>query len=346
MTQNKQTLQQTTQLIVDILSFETSDVVLEHYLANTIVDWDAIVIVASKHLVLPAVYCRLKQKSLLEYLPEDLRVYLEALTQLNRDRNLILLNEVEQISKLFAKHRIQHVFIKGIALLAGNYFEDLGERMIGDIDILVASEDIDTAFELLISEGYNQFLSFDYEVKHYRHLPRQLSENHIGAIELHDQLLKHGYNHLINKDLYLSHRKIINGIAISNSDQLIWNTILAHQINDRCYYYNILKLKGVYDVMAAGLVKKQDLITELSKNTYSLGFLGLTSVFCPKMTPSKKNVATSFNIKFFLLALKFRKFGWLSFKTKAIYAGIKERFGLFFFNKSYREHIVKNKLFK
>ncbi|MEZ4793708.1 MAG: nucleotidyltransferase family protein [Gelidibacter sp.] len=346
MSKNKQSLKQTIQLIVDILSFETSDAVLGQQLASNMVDWEAVVTVASKHLVLPAVYCRLHQKSLLSYLPEELNLYLEELTQLNRDRNRTLLAEAQQISKLLESNQINHVFIKGMALLAGNYFEDLGERMIGDIDILVASTDLDNAFELLVNEGYSKFVEFNYEVKNYRHRPRQISEKRLAAIELHDQLLKHGYHQLIDKDSFLSEKKNVNGIAIPCAEHLIWNTIYGQQINDHSYYYNILKLKGLFDVLVVKLQKNENLIYKLSKQKHSLRFLALSSLFCPTIAPVSKNFSTRFYQKLFLFALQFPLLGKWLFKLRSTYLEIMERVQLFFYNKSYRDHVVKNRLFK
>lgn len=346
MIESKPTLQQTTQLIVDILNFESSDAALKHQLTNKVVDWDAVVIISSKHLVLPAVYCRLHEKELLQTLPKDLIVYLEELTRLNRERNLTLLREAKHISKLFNAHQIDHTFIKGIALLAGNYFKDPGERMIGDIDILVAPEDLDTAFELLVSEGYSKFIAFSYEVKNFRHRPRQISEDHIGAIELHGQLLQHHYNHLIDNNSFLEDKVIVNEVAIPNSHDLIRNTILAQQINDKAYYYNSIKLKGIYDVLAVGLSQNKALIKELSLQKFSLGFLNLASIFCPTLKPTNDAIWMSFYKKAFLFSLKVPTFGKLLFKVKAINIGFTERVTLFLFNRSYRIHVIRNKFIK
>lgn len=332
------------QLIVDILSFETSPEVLQHQLSGTTIDWDQIVSVASVHLVLPAVYCRLQQKSVLRYLPEDLVFYLEELTLLNRDRNHQLLIEVEHISKLFVAHDINHVFIKGVALLTGEYFEDIGERMIGDIDILVASEDLTVAFDLLVEEGYTQSLPFNYKVKNYRHLPRQISEKYLGAIELHDQLLKHRHNQLISKESFLLNKQTVKGISIPNSEHLIWNTILAQQINDRGHYYNVPTLKGIYDVLVVGLPKKIQVIKALSKQRYGLSFLNLASIFSPEITPFKETALNRIHRRNFLLTLRFPKYGNRLMKVKSAYIGMIERLKLLVFNKSYRIHVFNNKL--
>lgn len=345
MTKNKQTLKQTLQLIIDILSFETSDKALERQLSTNLTDWDSVVTVASKHLVLPAIYCRLQQKSLLNYLPADLKLYLEELTQLNRDRNTMLLDEVKQISNVLHSHKINHVFIKGIALLVGNYFQDIGERMIGDIDILIADEDIDNAFELLTSKGYTQSLPFNYEVKNYRHRPRQISDKRLGAIELHDQLLKHGYNTLIDKQLLLSSKTLINDIAIPNKDYLISNTIYAQQINDRTYYYNTLRLKGIYDVLVAGLPQNKKLINTLSQEKFGRAFLNLASVFDNKMEPNKMSFMTRLHKHMYLMSVRFPKLGTSINKVKYFYKAFKDRLLLIILNKSYRKYVLENKLF-
>ena len=324
------------------MSFENSDSDLKQHLDTT--DWDQLVTVASQHLVLPAVYCRLEQKSLLGLLPDDLVLYLEELTKLNRDRNQTLLCEIQQISQLFQLNNIQHVIIKGSALLAGNYYKDMGERMIGDIDILVASNDLDKAFNLLVRKGYNQFLSFNYKVKNYRHRPRQISDTHLGAVELHDQLLKHDFNHLIDKDAFLSNVEIVNDVIIPNSEYLIWNTVLAHQINDRCYYYNRLNLRAVYDTFVLGLPINKKLIEELFRQKYGLAYLNLVSVFCPSIWPSLQSLPSSFKKQTYQLSLGFPIYGKLLLKCKLSYIVINERINLLIFNKSYRSHVFKNKL--
>ncbi|MGJ8592072.1 MAG: nucleotidyltransferase family protein [Aquaticitalea sp.] len=341
MSKNKQTLKQTIQLIVDILSFDSDDATLKDRLST--IDWDPVVKVSSEHLVLPAIYCRLQQKHLLQYLPEDLVLYLNELTELNRQRNRSLLTEVEQISTLFKSYNINHVFIKGTALLAGTYFEDLGERMIGDIDILVASDDINQAFELLVRDGYSDLLPFNYEVKNYRHRPRQISETRIGAIELHDQLLKHKYNHLLDKETVLKQKETVHGIPIPSAEHLIWNTILGQQVNDRSYYYNILNLKGLFDVMVVGLPKRMDIISSLSIQTYGLAFLNLVGVFIPTLAPSTQTLFNRFNRRSYLLTLKFPLYKTFLMKCKSTYLFIQERVKLLIYNKSYRRHLFKNK---
>ena len=103
---------QTLQDIADILSFESDQTLLKARLESASMDWDHLVRVGSSHLVLLAIYCRLKAKQLLSTLPEELEAYLKEITDLNRERNQQLLTEAQQISQWFQEAGIDHVFLK------------------------------------------------------------------------------------------------------------------------------------------------------------------------------------------------------------------------------------------
>ncbi len=343
MTTRDSSLRTTFQLIVDILNPESDEAILKNTVTHTNVNWESVVVVGSQHLVLPAILCRLQQKQLLKYLPQDLVLYLNELTDLNRERNKQLLEEAAEISTLFSENDISHVFLKGIALLAGNYFKDLGERMIGDIDILVAEDDLESAFKLLNSYGYERTITFNYDVKDHRHKPRQISDKHLGAVELHSTILKEPYNRLIDKESFFLTKKIKNNLFIPTTEQLIYNAILAHQINDHKQYYNSIHLKTIFDVMVLGLFKQEVLLKRLLKNHYFSSFLNLSSVF--NLThETNKGFNSYLNKKIYSFTLEFPKLGKRWYRFKSLYLNIAERVHLVLNNKSYRKHIIKNKL--
>ena len=121
----------TYQHIADILSYVSSRGALEKTLSNKDYNWDDIVIEGSKHLVLPAIYCRLKSKRLTHLLPEELHAYLEEITSLNSIRNTEIVSQIQSLSELLKAHNIEHVFLKGAALISSNYYDDIAERMLG-----------------------------------------------------------------------------------------------------------------------------------------------------------------------------------------------------------------------
>ena len=53
------------------------------------------------------------------------------------------------------ENNIKHIFLKGTALLLSNVFEDIGERMIGDIDFIVQGKDEEKIKKVLEKNKYS-----------------------------------------------------------------------------------------------------------------------------------------------------------------------------------------------
>ena len=252
----------TYQTIADILSFTTSNTSLEATLSSTDVDWDAIVVHGSRQLVIPTIYCRLKQRQLIHLLPEDLDLYLHDITSQNRKRNKAILKEVTMLSTLFKKHHIEHVFLKGAALLASGYYEDIAERMIGDIDILVATKQLDKAFELLQQHSFKPIaVTFGDKYFEHKHLPRMTTNNHIAAVELHrGPFMTYHIKELSNKTM-LKKKVTMKRIVIPCLQHLMQHNILNHQINDHGYRYHRFSFRTVYDTL---ILHKNNSLNQLS----------------------------------------------------------------------------------
>ena len=87
--------------------------------------------------MLPALYSNAKKKNLLKFFPEDLNSFLKKIFEENTRRNIILTKELNELSKILAKNNISHLFVKGAYNIKTNLYDNLGERMVGDIDFLV-----------------------------------------------------------------------------------------------------------------------------------------------------------------------------------------------------------------
>ena len=131
---------------------------------------DKFVKIGSSHYVIPALYYKLKQRDFLKLLNDELVSYLEEIYNQNLKRNINLVKEVNEISNLFRSNNIDHVFLKGAALLSSIYKESLGIRMIGDIDVLIKNDQILKAKSLMENHGYKfidgPFLPFIDSEKH------------------------------------------------------------------------------------------------------------------------------------------------------------------------------------
>lgn len=234
---------------------------------NFKIDWDYMVRVASEHLVLPTIYCRLKTRNLLHVLPAGLEVYLKDITQINRNRNKALLKEARNIHVIFKSNNINYVFLKGMALLKGEYYSDIGERMMGDIDLLVHPLDIGRAYKLLKNNGY-----YSIQDKHnksyfeHRHLPRLLSDKYIAAVELHDKLLNGKNTFNLSPITYLETKISIDNTPIPSKQSLLQHNVINFQVNDKALIYGAFSLRNAYDTL---------LILEKEKLSPGLGIFNL-----------------------------------------------------------------------
>ena len=174
------------------------------------VNLEKLIKTTSKHLLLPLLYSKLKKTKLINELPKELVDYLKNIYEINLKRNQELIKELKIISTWFNENKINFVFLKGSALIASEVFENIGERMIGDIDILVDKNKIHDAQRILKNNGYYE--TAKYFFFNERHLPRLAHKKKIFAVELHKEIV----DKIIDKRLY--NKKTINScIFLKNS---------------------------------------------------------------------------------------------------------------------------------
>ena len=321
------------QQIADILSFKSDFSDLEFTLQNT--DWESIVKVASQHYVLPAVYSRLKQKRLIPVLPKDLAEYLNKLTEINRNRNKKLLEESVAIANLLTKNGVKHTFLKGIALISGEYYADIGERMIGDIDILVSPKDAEKAFELLRQNGYSDIpLTLESKYFESKHLPRLVSEDNFGAVELHTRLFKTRREKKLTDDI-LNQSSKIGLFHIPNSKNLLSHNIFNFLINDDGFYYNSINLRNAYDCI---VINNKNMVT--IENKAEKRYILKLSYLFKDFEPEKLSVSQYASILPFILNLRLKYILSLRIRLAKIIKLVKvffKRLVFLIINKNYRK---------
>lgn len=343
MSSKPQTYKATLQLISDILSFENSIDALKQNIKSQTIDWEKFVIVASDYLVLTTCYCRLKDKDVLQYLPEDLSTYLEEITAINRNRNQTLLSEITHVSEVLKAHNIDHVFLKGSAFLAKHLYKDFGERMLGDIDILVDEKQLNLAYNLLIENGYKG-TEKDITSKYFdfKHLPRLQSDKYFAAVEVHRKVTLQPYKGLLSSDSILINKNNNNGIFVPNNDHLLVHTILNFQANDLGYRFSRISPKSIYDVLLLKNAYEFDL-NHVANFPYFRNYFSIAKIFFKDFRDFKSN---TFINNLFLFKLKYPTLRRLidSVKRKSTYIKviISSRILFFITNKNYRKDIFKD----
>ena len=217
--------------------------------------WDRLIQLGSSQLVLPAIYGALRRKKLAHHTPTDLVSYLKEITDLNLKRNTAILKQIDFLSELFNKNKIDHVFLKGAAMLITYPYDTINERMIGDIDILVSEKDISRSQQLLLDIGFEEvsdefsFTKGVFPESYYKHLKRIVHPKHIAAVEIHRSLLLKE-NYLISPKDVLENKLQSKHGQWTPSNQHLWqHAILNWQYNDSGMIRNDLAFRTVVDVL-------------------------------------------------------------------------------------------------
>ncbi len=223
---------------------------IEKELNNSTIDWDIIVKVSTAHYVFPALYCNLKRANFLHYLPEDLVSYMNHITDLNRERNLQIIKQAKEINELLLANNITPIFLKGTGNLLEGLYDDIAERMVGDIDFLVDLNDCKNAFEILQKNGYHHKVSELFD--DHRHLPRITNKDKIAALEIHKSAL------VLNKSKSFNYSTIKNSLIkknkitfLSNNDKMKLS-VFSKLINDNSYLIKNIHLRAIYDFFLIG----------------------------------------------------------------------------------------------
>lgn len=317
---------------------------LQKKMISEVIDWEQFVFIASDYLVLTTCYCRLKDKNLLQYIPNDLEAYLEEITSINRNRNKTLLKEITSISNILNTNHINYVFLKGSAFLVHNYYKDLGERMLGDIDILVDENQLE--------EAYNLFLENDYKgTKHgiaakyfdHKHLPKLQSDIHLAAVEVHKKVILKSYHGLLDADTILENKVIRNDIYVPCKKHLIFQAILNFQANDSGYVYHRISLKSIYDLLLLkNTFKEFNDFSDIFKRPYFKNYFSIAKIFFEDFDAFKTKPLVN---AIFLFKLKYRTFRKCIDYIISQYTFFKllftTRLWMFLKNKNYRRDILK-----
>ena len=224
---------------------------IEIILQTTDVDWDAVVKVSTAHFVFPAIYCNFKRADFLKYLPQELVSYMEHITSLNRERNQQILEQAQALNSLLLANNITPIFLKGTGNLLAGMYDDIAERMVGDIDFIFSKEDYPKAITSLREFGYSEVKKKNYyppsnERKDYRRLQK---ESNIAAIEIHKNFLDiKKYNNEFNFSFVDIDSQVINDTAVLSYANKLNLSIIANQINDNGFYFKRMALRNAYDV--------------------------------------------------------------------------------------------------
>ena len=238
---------------------------IEFILKTTDVDWDSVVKVSTNHYVFPAIYCNFKRAAFLKYLPADLVDYMIHITNLNRDRNTQIIQQAQELNSPLLANNIRPIFLKGTGNLLEGLYEDIGERMVGDIDLLFSEENFFKAINILKKDNYSKPESeLDY-FQGFRHYSRLVKPANIAAVEIHKEVTIQKHRGEFNYKIISEDTQLINDFSVLSFENQLSLSIITSQINDYGFEFNRFSLRNAYDVFL--LSKKVDTKKAISKFT-------------------------------------------------------------------------------
>ena len=238
---------------------------IEIILKTMNVDWEAVVKVSTSHYVFPALYCNFKRADFLKYLPADLVDYMKHITNLNRDRNTQILQQVKDLNSLLLANKITPIFLKGTGNILEGLYEDIGERMVGDIDFLFSEKDFLKAIDILKKDNYTKPESELNYFQGFRHYSRLVKPANIAAVEIHKEVTIQKHRGEFNCEMISKDAQQINDFSVLSFENQLSLSIITSQINDYGFEFNRFSLRNAYDVFL--LSKKVDTKKFISKFT-------------------------------------------------------------------------------
>jgi len=211
-------------------------------------DWELVIALANKHQIVTNLLYALEQKELLSLISDKmLLAYLKEIYTLNKRRNENILLQTQKIVELLQKESIETVLLKGTALLAQEYYDNIALRVMLDIDILVEERSLFKAIDILKKSGYKEIkkseLFFDWH--HYNRLyhPQEMT-----SLELHRYPLS--THRLFPKDLkkniHLIKSKNLESYVFTINYELI-HIFLHSQISHRYHKKFFLDIRHFID---------------------------------------------------------------------------------------------------
>jgi hypothetical protein len=143
------------------------------------------------------------------------------------------------------------VFMKGTGCLLSNVYADIGERMIGDIDMLVEEKNYLKTAELIMQLGYRNDEPVYDDFMTLKHYPRLYRTDVPADIEIHRIPVYNKYGKKFNSKIVFGNKQTIadraNCFAPAITHLVIHNFI-HNQLVNYCYRFKIRSLRDMFDI--------------------------------------------------------------------------------------------------
>ena len=161
---------------------------LKQAIHNEELEWESLLLQANIQMCTPLWFACLKRDGLLQYLPQELQQYLQVLYEANEERNRALQTGLSELLSEFKEEGIETIQLKGTATFIDDLYSAAGARYMGDMDILVKQDKLNTCEFILKGLQYIELLPEDEDphLDHFHHhINRRIKPGTPLAVEIH-----------------------------------------------------------------------------------------------------------------------------------------------------------------
>jgi hypothetical protein len=220
-------------------------------IADDSFDWEKFAALCSSHLILPVIYLKFQSHHILEFLPDEVLEFLKEIYDLNRTRNTQILKQLQEVTGILNKGNIYPVYLKGAGHLLDGLYADIGERMMGDIDLLVPEKDFLLSARLLENEGYAMAGPCYMEIEKLKHYPGLLKPGAPAHLEIHRLPVAEAYQSWFNPEIIDRDKKTgssLNGCYVLSDQHNIIHNFIHSQLDHEGNIYGIVSFRDLYDL--------------------------------------------------------------------------------------------------
>lgn len=293
------------------------------------IQWEKLVSIADHHLVLQAIYPKIRDHKLEEYFPEVILEHLKYIFDLTTSRNLDVIKQVENLTAVLSKEGITPLYMKGVGNILDGLYKYPGERILHDIDFLVPEEKLLEAAEILQKDGYQSNYKWKPEfMKQNRHYPILFKPGEPVYAELHWKAVNKIHEKDFTSELIFRNAKkpakYPECLVMSDEHKIIHNFMHA-EVASHSRIYAREFMRNLYDMFL--LSERKDPEVVLADFGHyrrtAAGYLDITyDAF--GVIPSKRILPKAFLHTFkyrYRLNLRSRFFGSLSLFVLRIFMG-------------------------
>lgn len=294
---------------------------------SNLIDWDQFVILCNNHLVLPVIYSKFCSHRIIDHIPNELAEHLAEIFHLSVKRNEQILKQLRDITSILNEHDIHPIFLKGAGNLLEGLYDSIGDRILGDIDFLVAEKDYLPTAELMEKSGYTEIddqYSHTDNVSSFKHYPRLVHPNYIATIEIHRIPTDEIYQSWFNNEIIEKDKKKISSIpghsyVLADAHKIILNFIHS-QLADQGFLHGWISLRDIYDLY---LLSKKfplfDTLAGIKTEQKAIAYYTLSSIILGLEDKSCRRKNWAFYVLYFRNSLNLKSAYFYSFNRSSIF---------------------------